>query len=273
MRWRRIVPGLYWLRMKVKRLKDIRAHDIPTAGGKAASLGELAAAGHPVPDGFVVLATSEPVNAADILRLYDELNMGNVAVRSSGIGEDGQSQSWAGQFATLLHVQRDGLFDAIHMCLDSANAARVQSYGNAQALAVLVQHMVHSQTAGVAFSCNPINGNRDEIMIEAVYGLGELLVQGTVTPDNYLLTRTGQLIEQDIAHKPHLLTYEHGATIAVAVDPARQNEPTVNTRQLRAIARMVTSIESHYGYPVDVEWAFDQAGILHLLQARPITTL
>jgi phosphoenolpyruvate synthase/pyruvate phosphate dikinase len=258
--------------MKVKHLKDIRAADRQTAGGKAASLGELAAAGHPVPNGFVVLASDEPLNPEDILRAYDGLALGNVAVRSSGIGEDGQNQSWAGQFATLLHVQRDGLLGAVQACLDSAKAARVQAYGNALALAVLVQQMIHSQTAGVAFSSNPITGDRDEIMIEAVYGLGELLVQGTVTPDNYLLTHAGQLIEQDIAHKPILLTYENGATTELAVDPARQHQPALSSNQLRDIVRMVTRIEAHYDYPVDVEWAYDQTGRLHLLQARPITT-
>jgi rifampicin phosphotransferase len=260
--------------MSVKHLKDIRAADLHLAGGKAASLGELAYVGHPVPTGFVVLADKTMFDE-EILRAYDDLELSNVAVRSSGIGEDGGEQSWAGQFTTLLHVQRDNLLDAVQACIDSANNARAKAYAGGATfdIAVLVQQMIHSEIAGVAFSANPVTRDRSHIMIEAVYGLGELLVQGTATPDLYLLDKNGRILKQEITHKPTFLTYHQGATIETDVPKHKQGESALSLRQLNEIADMVTHIEDHYGYPVDVEWAYGETGQLYLLQARPITTL
>jgi phosphoenolpyruvate synthase/pyruvate phosphate dikinase len=260
--------------MSVKHLKDIRAGDERIAGGKATRLGDLAQAGHPVPAGFVVLAGRE-LSDAEILRTYDQLELNNVAVRSSGIGEDGTNQSWAGQFETLLHVKRDNLLEAIQACIDSVNTARAKAYADGAMfdLAVLVQQMIHSDVAGVAFSANPVDGNADHIVIEAVYGLGELLVQGTVTPDLYILSKDGRIIEQDIVHKPTFLTHHGGATVEAEVPIHKQNESALSLRQLGEIAELVKRVEAHYGYPVDIEWAYGPDGNVYLLQARPITTL
>jgi phosphoenolpyruvate synthase/pyruvate phosphate dikinase len=260
--------------MSVKHLKDIRSGDVHKAGGKAASLGELSSAGHPVPTGFVVLAGDELLSE-EILRAYDDLQLSNVAVRSSGIGEDGNEQSWAGQFATMLHVQRDGLLDAIQATRDSVNSARAQAYagGSTFDLAVLVQQMIHSDVSGVAFSANPITGDRDEIMIEAVYGLGEQLVQGAVTPDLYLLNREGKIIAQDITHKPSFLTFTKGSTIEAEVPIHMQTQSALSLRQLHEILEMLIAIETYFGFPVDIEWAYGKDNRLYLLQSRPITTL
>lgn len=264
--------------MSVRHLHTVRASHIANVGGKAANLGELLAAGHPVPPAFVITAdeqTLSPALSADILQAYDVIGPRHVAVRSSGIGEDGLEQSWAGQFATILHVDRDGLLEAVRMCWESANALRVAHYahGTTFDLAVLVQHMVHSDVSGVAFSVNPVTGNRDEIIVEAVYGLGELLVQGTVTPDNFLLNKaTGEVIDQDIAEKIIQLAYHNGDIQEVPIDIALQNQSTLATRQLQQIAGLVRSIETYYGHPVDIEWAYENDQ-LYLLQARPITTL
>lgn len=260
--------------MSVRHLSDIRAADVPIAGGKAASLGELMFIGHQVPAGFVVLAGSG-VFDEELLRAYDQLELENVAVRSSGINEDSKDQSWAGQFATMLHVTRDGLCQAVQACIDSAQSARAKAYaaGAGFDLAVLVQQMIHSQVAGVAFSANPVTGNRDEVVIEAVYGLGELLVQGTATPDSYIANKHGDVLDIDIATKPTFLTYGQGATIEAAVPPHKQDEPALSRGQVKEIVRVVASIEDYYGFPVDVEWAYGTTGQLYVLQARPITTL
>jgi rifampicin phosphotransferase len=260
--------------MSVKHLKDIRADDEHIAGGKAARLGDLAHAGHPVPAGFVVLAEKALSDDA-ILRAYDELALGNVAVRSSGVGEDGNQQSWAGQFETLLHVQRDNLLEAIQACIDSGASARALAYAGGEQikLAVLVQQMVHSDVAGVAFSVNPIDGNREEVVIEAVYGLGEQLVQGTSTPDMYIVAKNGTIIGQDIVHKPTFLTYRGGATIETDVPIHKQSESALSLRQVGEITELIKQVESHYGHPIDIEWAYGPDNNLYLLQARPITTL
>lgn len=260
--------------MSVRYLSDIRAGDVPVAGGKAASLGELMFVGHQVPEGFVVLAGGS-IFHDELLRAYDDLELENVAVRSSGIGEDSKEQSWAGQFATLLHVTRGELCQAVQACIDSAQSARAKAYaaGAQFDIAVLVQQMIHSDVAGVAFSANPVTGNRDEIVIEAVYGLGELLVQGTITPDSFVTDKQGELLDADITTKPIFLTYDGGATIEAAVPSHKQDEPALGRRQLKEIAKVVSAIEDHYGFPVDVEWAYGSTGQLYVLQARPITTL
>lgn len=264
--------------MSVRHLHSIRSSHISSVGGKAASLGEMLAAGHPVPPAFVITADEailSPALSADILKAYDLLGSRHVAVRSSGIGEDGHEQSWAGQFATVLHVNRDGLLDAVRECWDSANSLRVAHYAHGITfdLAVLVQHMVHSDVAGVAFSANPITGNHDEIVVEAVYGLGELLVQGIVTPDNFVLNKqTGEITLQDIATKEVKLAYVADAIAETPVALEAQNIPALAPEQLQKIAQLTREIEAYYGYPVDIEWAFEQ-DTLYLLQARPITTL
>jgi phosphoenolpyruvate synthase/pyruvate phosphate dikinase len=264
--------------MSVHFLHTIRATHVAQAGGKAASLGELLHAGHPVPPAFVVTTDEHqlsPTLSAAILAAFDELGTQRVAVRSSGVGEDGQDQSWAGQFATLLHVERDSLLPAIQACWDSTNTARVAAYADGESLklAVLVQQMVDSDVAGVAFSANPITGNNNEMIIEAVYGLGELLVQGTVTPDNFLLDKqTGKVIDQDIAEKTILLAYRNNRMAEQEVPIHLQRSPALSRRQLAELATLTCEVELYYGYPVDIEWAFE-AGKLYLLQARPITTL
>jgi pyruvate,water dikinase len=253
-------------------LPDLRATDIPLAGGKAASLGELANAGYPVPPGFVITAGDRKLG--DVLAIYDRLRLGRVAVRSSGVGEDGKDQSWAGQFATLLHIQREGLLDAIQACWDSAKTTRVAAYakGTIFNLAVLVQRMVHSDAAGVAFSHHPVTGNAQQVMIEAVYGLGEQLVQGLATPDSIIVDVPTGRITEDIVRKPFLLAYQDGAVAEMPVATPLQYAATLTHPQVQQIAAMTKAIEAHYHYPVDIEWAI-QGGTLYLLQARPITTI
>lgn len=264
--------------MSVRHLHSIRASHISSVGGKAANLGEMLAAGHPVPPAFVVTADEQVLSSAlsaDILKAYETLGSRHVAVRSSGIGEDGMAQSWAGQFATILHVDRDGLFEAIRECWSSANSLRVAHYAHGITfdLAVLVQHMVHSSVSGVAFSANPITGNRNEIIVEAVYGLGELLVQGIATPDSFLLRKdNGSLISQEIVTKEVKLAYSQAGITEIPVALALQNTPALTAAQLQEIAQLARQIEAYYEYPVDIEWAFEN-GALYLLQARPITTL
>src|SRR5439155_23627420 len=127
--------------------------------------------------------------------------------------------------------------------------------------------------AGVAFSLNPITNNQNEIMIEAVHGLGELLVQGLATPDNYILDKqSGRVLESDIANKLNMLSFKNGKTDEIRVPTHSQNTPALDPHQLQQLAGLVRSVEAHYGFPVDIEWAFEQCQ-LYLLQARPITTI
>jgi rifampicin phosphotransferase len=230
-------------------------------------LAEALAAGHPVPPGVVlpcrVLAggvTDAVVEAAwEGARALGE---GPVAVRSSGVAEDGAEQSFAGQFRTVLNVRgREALAEALRACLASADSAQVRSYGRngAQPMALLVQRQVEARSAGVAFSANPVTGARDEVVINAVHGLGDRLVNGEVTPEE--LTVRGR----------RWSAAEWGS--AGSVGGGGGAEPVLDDARAREVARAARSLEASFGVPQDIEWAFDEAGRLAILQSRPITAL
>jgi len=262
--------------MGIRKLDEVNMRYAGEVGGKAASLGEMLQAGQRAPQGFVITADEQAMTPAlqkDILQLFDDLQLDLVAVRSSGTREDGHSKSWAGQFTTFLNVNRGGLIAAIKTCWDSAKSARAEAYGRPANLAVLVQQMIQSDTAGVAFSINPVTGNQNQVVIEAVYGLCEPLVGGTATPDHYVVDKSsGGLVEQDIAEKTTRLALYHGKNKTLDVAAELQNEPALNDAQLRELSALARAIEHHYHFPVDIEWTF-QDNRLYLLQARPITTV
>src|SRR5712692_6978784 len=170
----------------VVSLDAVTVADAARVGGKAANLGELKKAGFNVPNGFVVIG--EP--GEELADIAGALGGGPMAVRSSAVAEDLADASFAGQYETFLNVQGlEKLRKAIGDCRRSASSARVASYraNRAEAapveIAVLVQRMVPAEAAGVAFSANPVTGDRSEVLISAVRGLGERLVSGEAQAD------------------------------------------------------------------------------------------
>ena len=218
----------------IQPLSSLRALDGAVAGGKGANLGELIAAGFPVPDGFVltteayVLAAreaavdpSDPAAAAERLRTsempapiaavaleaYRALGGGPVAVRSSATAEDLPGASFAGQQDTYLNIAgEDALIDAIRRCWASLWNERAVAYRRANgiddqgvALAVVVQLMVDAHAAGVLFTADPITGRRGRAVIDVAPGLGEAVVSGAVDPDHVAADpRTGEIVERRI---------------------------------------------------------------------------
>ncbi len=232
-------------------LSDIQPQD--AVGGKAAGLAELIRRGRRVPNGFVILQTAE-LETAELLSSFDQLGAEQVAVRSSALNEDGDNAAWAGQLETKLNVHREGLIEAIKQCRESAGSARAQAYGIAHGeesggVAVIVQRMLASDISGVAFSKHPVT-QQDAVVIETVYGLGEQLVGGTVTPDTYVIAEPFAISEQHLS----------GA------------EPILNTEQLGGVTMLTRDIAREFGFPIDIEWAYED-DMLYVLQARPITTL
>jgi len=234
----------------VVRLDAVDAADAARVGGKAANLGELKRAGFNVPDGFVVIG-EPPEDLADTLRA---LGGGPLAVRSSAVAEDLADASFAGQYETFLNVQGlDQLRKAIGDCRRSASSARVASYRANRAekapveIAVLVQRMVPAESAGVAFTANPVTGDRSEVSISAVRGLGERLVSGEAQADEWVI-REG---------KPQR---------------RRSSEDAITSDQAAAVADIARSAAAHFDRPQDVEWAF-AGGELYVLQSRPMTAL
>jgi phosphohistidine swiveling domain-containing protein len=233
-------------------LVEAAGADRASAGGKAATLGELASAGFPVPQGFVVLAHAfelpgEGLDAA-VLDAATRLGEGPFAVRSSAAAEDLPDASYAGLYESFLDVSRDGLPEAVRACRASMTAARVSAYRDSPTqMAVLVQTMVDADAAGVAFTADPLTGDRDAVLVSAVRGLGERLVGGEAVGDQWVVRGN-------------------------AVRCARMTEQAVDADQVRAVAELARRVEARFGRPQDVEWAF-AAGRLFLLQARPMTAL
>lgn len=247
--------------MYIKNFAEISKSDVVLVGGKAASLGELTQAGIPVPPGFVITTEAFQKDIEkEALSAFDRLNAERVAVRSSAVAEDSSEASWAGQLESYLNISRDDLISKIKECWDSVKSDRALNYAARQNLpedrllvAVVVQKMVDSQTAGVMFTVNPISKDKNEIMIESVLGMGESLVQGLVTPDNFIVDKKSLEVKSK--------------------DLQKENEQFVDDENIKKLVELGKSIEDHYGSPQDIEWAIDKQGKIWILQSRPITTL
>ena len=204
-----------------------------------------------------------------------------VAVRSSATAEDLAGASFAGQQDTYLNISGEAaLLESVKRCWSSLWTARAMAYRARQgilpetvALAVVIQQMVPAESAGVLFTANPVNGNRDEILINASWGLGEAIVGSLVVPDNIVVDKaTGKTKSLIIANKT-VMTVETGSgTNEQPVPVRRRKKSTLNKSQILELAGLGAAIERYYGAPQDIEWCFAD-GKFYIVQVRPITTL
>jgi pyruvate,water dikinase len=305
-------------------LDDIGAGDLDVVGGKAASLGELTAAGLPVPSAFVVTAdtyrsfieasgideelfaavdidsedSQELATAAeraqeliletdtppsvreDLLAAYDEMGDSDVAVRSSATAEDLPDASFAGQQETFLNVSRVDLLDRVKECWASLFTQRAIYYRQEQGfshtdvdIAVVVQEMVDAEKSGVMFTSHPSTGAPTAIL-EAAWGLGEAVVSGAVSPDNYVVDReNGEIEDVTVADKKVMCVRgEDGETIERSVPEEKRTERVLSADEINRLLAVGEQVEEHYGEPQDVEWAIDDDTV-YVLQSRPITTI
>ena len=214
--------------------------------------------------------------------------IGLAAVRSSAPEEDGTGASFAGAFETKLGVTSDTLEDAVRTCFASMFDYRVFCYtsartdadvNNSMAFAAVVMEMVDSDTAGVAFSANPLNSDRDEMVVDSSWGLGESVVDGSIHADRYVYCKiSDKIIERTIGNKTQEKRLNgSGGVDTRSVDEKRQKVYSLTDEQLKQLARLVCLVEKTYGIPIDVEWAYAPGAggepALKLLQARPITAL
>lgn len=207
-----------------------------------------------------------------------------VAARSSARSEDGTAASSAGLYETYLNLRDvDAVLDGVLRCYRSLWSQRAVQYrafkridSSREAMAVVIMEMVPAEVAGVAFTVNALTGARDQITINASWGLGEAIVSGRVTPDQFLLQKSSlALLERQIYPKEvEVRPDPSGAsgTVHVAVTADRAAAPALTEDQLRELGAVCLRIEDLYGRPVDVEWAFAH-GRLYVLQARPVTGL
>jgi pyruvate,water dikinase len=272
------------------------AHDPALAGGKAASLSNLLAAGLPVPDGFVVTESAfmasrvgadarlpgrpAPAVVRDIDAALTALGTAGapVAVRSSALDEDGPRCSFAGQFESFLCVPQDRVPQRVAEVWRSGFADRVLAYrlrmgaaASARAPAVLVQRMVAADAAGVAFGADPLEGTPDIAVVHAVPGLASGLVDGEAEGDSFRFDRRGRLLASQVADKVWAWRPGGDGPQRVALPPAAQRRAVLDESQARAVAELVRRCGRIAGRPQDIEWAYS-GGRLWLLQSRPITT-
>ena len=194
-----------------------------------------------------------------------------VAVRSSAAAEDAADASYAGEHDSYLDVVGpDAVADAVVACWASLYTARAVAYrrGRPRApMAVVVQRMVAARAAGVFMTLNPANGDRATFVCEAVWGLGEPLVSGAVTPDRFAVNKiSGEVVRREIAHKPTRL----GSAGTEPVPDAERDLPCLTDDELAELLRIGRAVETAAGAPQDGEFAVDDDGV-HLLQARPET--
>jgi len=247
--------------------KNITKNDVKLAGGKGASLGEIARAGLPVPPGFVILAGAyekfqkegkiPKEVAGEIKKAFKKLGAKKVAVRSSATAEDSKNAAWAGQLESYLNTTEKDLLKNVQKCWESLSLPRAKFYRAEKGLnkkkisvAVVIQKMVKPEVSGVAFSVHPVTQDRNHIVIEAVFGLGEALVSGRVTPDSHIVEKDSLKV----------------------IDVHKEVKRKLSEAQIKKLAKLILKIEQHYGFPVDVEWVF-QKGKFAIVQSRSITAI
>lgn len=223
---------------------------------------------------------------AAILAAYRTLDAdgdANVAVRSSASAEDTAQFSFAGMFESFLNIHgEEALLDAVRSCWASTFGERVLFYRLTQGMpadmpvAVVVQRMVNSDKAGVMFTADPSAPDAGRMVIEAAWGLGEVVVLGQVTPDRYVLDDTTlHVIERDVARKEFMLQRDPASGSTVRVDLAGQakaDAPVLTDGELKALGGLAVLVAAHYGVPQDIEFAIEKDSVL-ITQSRPITTL
>ncbi|MEY7851444.1 phosphoenolpyruvate synthase [Natrarchaeobius sp. A-rgal3] len=227
----------------------------------------------------------------EILAAYDEVgtDAGDdsaddggafVAVRSSATAEDLPDASFAGQQETFLNVTGDRLLERVRECWASLFTQRAIYYRQEQGfdhstvnIAVVVQQMVDAEKSGVMFTSHPSTGD-PTMIIEAAWGLGEAVVSGAVSPDNYVLDREDRSVDVTVAEKKvmHVKDAETGETVERAVPEDRRNERVIDEDEIGTLVDLGERVEDHYGEPQDVEWAMVD-GDVFMLQSRPITTI
>ncbi len=225
----------------------------------------------------------EKVEDGDILSITEiEGEQCFVAVRSSATTEDLSTASFAGQQETFLNIKgNEELLEAVKKCWASLFTARAIYYRTKKGfshetsyIAVVIQKMIDSEKSGVMFTINPLTNNKNEIVIESVFGLGEGVVSGTVEPDSYVLDKKNlAILKRRLGLKKlRFVKDEEGHTIKEEVPEKEQSKEVLTNSELKSLANYGLDIEEHYKWPQDIEWAIEKNKI-YIVQSRPVTTV
>ncbi len=229
----------------------------------------------------MILWADMPKEIAEaILKDFSSLGAKYVAVRSSATAEDSNSAAWAGQLETYLNTTEEMLLEKVKKCWASLFTPRAIFYRLEKefkesdiSVAVVVQEMIESEKAGIAFSVHPVTQDKDQVIIEAGFGLGEAIVSGTITPDSYVVSKKDNKIIDINVHKQTKALYKKDSGGNVWKDINEKGAGQVlGEKDILKLMETIKKIERHYKTPQDIEWAFAN-GKFYITQSRPITTL
>ncbi len=234
------------------------------------------------------IITSSPIPAEvkkDIVKAYKRLSgrfrKTLVAVRSSATAEDLPGASFAGQQATYLNIKGDNnLLVAVRDCWASLFTARAIFYREQNKIdhekvkiSVIVQKMVQSDVSGVMFTIDPVNNDKDKILIESVWGLGEMIVQGSVVPDRYMVQKeTFAILSKEISDQSVQLVKKGQKTLETDVPKKLREKQKITDEEVIKLAKIADGLQNHYYFPQDIEWAKEGKN-LYIVQTRPVTTI
>jgi pyruvate,water dikinase len=222
----------------------------------------------------------------EILNAFKKLKAKYVAVRSSATAEDSKIDSWAGELETYLNTTKENLIENIKKCWASLFTPRVLFYRAKRNLmdkrvsvAVVVQKMVQSEVSGVCFTVHPVTKDRNQMVIEACWGLGEILVQGKITPDSYVIDKSKIktqkskfILDKNINPQEKMIVRANEGTKEVRVPKEKIGKQKLSEDQIKKLVKICLKIENHYKDPQDIEWAFEK-NKFYIVQTRPITAL
>jgi pyruvate,water dikinase len=230
----------------------------------------------------LILQAEMPQDIADeIQKFFKNLNSKYVAVRSSATAEDSASAAWAGQLESYLNTTEENLLENVKKCWASLFTPRAIFYRFEKKLdeqkisvAVVVQKMVESEKSGIAFSVHPVTQDRNQIIIEAGFGLGEAIVSGQITPDSYVVEKQPRrIIDKNVQTQlKGLYLAKNGGNEWRDIPKEQGEKQVLSDNEVLKLSELILKIENHYGFSVDIEWAFEN-GKFYIVQSRPITTL
>jgi len=216
----------------------------------------------------------------ETLNAFDKLGAKYVAVRSSATAEDSKIDSWAGQLETYLNTNRENLIENIKKCWASLYTPRALFYRVKRGLrrkevsvAVIIQEMIQSEASGVCFTVHPVTKDKNQMIIEAAWGLGEILVSGQITPDTYVIEKSNlEILDINLNLQEKMIIQAKKGDKTVAVLKTKREKQKLSERQIRELAKLCIKIENHYKDPQDIEWALEK-NKFYIVQSRPITAL
>lgn len=230
----------------------------------------------------LILEAVMPKDIADIIKeFFKKLDSRYVAVRSSATAEDSASAAWAGQLESYLNTTEEILLENVKKCWASLFTPRAIFYRFEKNLhkqkisvAVVVQKMVESEVSGIAFSVHPITQDRNQLIIEAGFGLGEAIVSGQITPDSYVVEKDSrQILDVNVvAQNKALYRGKKNGVEWKELSVEIGSQQVLSGKKILELSDIIIRIESHYNFPCDIEWAGEK-NEFYIVQSRPITTL